>query len=241
MLVKQFMSDQHLVQSLVCMPHDQAAKVPLSGPSVKAPRNTMAPKLILEYKKTAAAVEKAPWSMHNAARYLRDWCGRSELQLEAGEPPSFIFEPMKDAVSGAAQHKELLAFAPSPPKPVVILERLQGGHKKRKRTDQAEAAAAAEPESAEAAVEPRAEAAADTAVIPGPGAGDAVCTEPEAKAKAKAKATPKAAAAKAKSKSAPKAKSAAKAKCKAKAASKAKAKALPTAPGPALVLPVLCA
>ena len=84
MLVKQFISDQHLVQSLICLPHDQATKVPLSGPSVKAVRNTMAPEMLLEYKKTAAAVDQAPWSMHKAAPYFREWCSRSELQLVTG-------------------------------------------------------------------------------------------------------------------------------------------------------------
>ena len=209
LLVKQFMSDKHLIQALVALPAEKT--LPLTGPTSLADRNPLSEKLLSEYRKTASALERRPWSYDKAAQYLRKFCDNNEkADFGDGDPPQMLAFVPKSWVQEQADHEDMLNFAPSPPKPVSIVEAPPGSGRKLKRKRDDRSAATAPTGSANSVPAP-----ADAEAAPG-SSSPAV---PKAAAKATAKAT-------AKAKAAPAGVPKAKAKAKAKAASVPRRKSL---------------
>lgn len=109
---------------LLVLLHSKVESVPDSKELLIAPKNPLNARTATEFKKTAAAIRKNPWCLHNGAKYLEDLV---DPDRQTGAPPnvSAIFtgfggghdlepRPLPDVAD---------IFAPGPPRtfPVTII------------------------------------------------------------------------------------------------------------------------
>jgi len=92
LLTKQFMHSRRLSQvPQAILPYTLLGSLPASGPNQCLAHDTLGPTVCREYLKTADKVERAPWHLENAAKYLRDLVQRSSEPPDPTHLPSIDF------------------------------------------------------------------------------------------------------------------------------------------------------
>jgi hypothetical protein len=101
LLIKQWMNSRCLSQPpLVVLYESRLRHLLLSGPSLVLKHNKLSDTALQKYEKTAAAVEKAPWKLTLASKYLRDWCfqNKNALALAPLQMNLYTNSYMKDII-----------------------------------------------------------------------------------------------------------------------------------------------
>lgn len=130
LLCKQFMHSSALSQKpLLILPADRLSRLAPSGPGNVVPRNDLGERTIHEFRKTAKAVAKHPWSLTAASQYLEQLCDQNESQQWPYPPVlEFINTPVEELTPLIGQRDqvglpvELTDFAPGTPRKVEVGE-----------------------------------------------------------------------------------------------------------------------
>lgn len=130
LLCKQFMHSSALSQKpLLILPAERLSRLAPSGPGNVVPRNDLGERTIHEFRKTAKAVAKHPWSLTAASQYLEELCDRNESH-QWPHPPVLQFintpveelSPLIDQRDQVGLPVELTDFAPGTPRKVEVGE-----------------------------------------------------------------------------------------------------------------------
>ena len=116
LLTKKWMTSSQLSQHpLLVLPASRLPRLVTTCPEAVLCCNELSATALSKYRKTADVVEKAPWHMADAARYLREWCFHNEGKVPC-KPEELTIYGHRFWQKNEAWHD----FAPGTPKRIAV-------------------------------------------------------------------------------------------------------------------------